>query len=252
MIIKFDKFYEEINYKSVIAGGLLGLSTLAGCDDPAGIGSEGEFSDNQAPIEAENNRKKSKTGDWEILQKGQQIDTTTNSLVNIPNRFTMKESILSIGTKMKISANGQDYGTIHEEIFNITTVLNYKNVGGEFIAKARKKIFSVGSVAEVFDANGVFIGSIEQEILESLVSFYSIYTIKDENGDVIGKSKKIKILTNQVEIYDNSGDLAIEFNEKLISIGSKYNVSVYSGEIDKRLIIFVPVFITDSKNKSKE
>ena len=81
-------------------------------------------------------------------------------------------------------------------------------------------------------------------------SIYSIYSIKDANGKVVAKSEKLDLFTSTVNIYDNSGTLIVAMDKDFISFGDDWDVSI--NNIDKRLVAFIPAFISKSQQDKKE
>lgn len=211
------KVNEEINLKKAIIGGALAAG-LVGCGpttEPSNFDPRTEQTD--------------------------QTDIQTKS-----NSFSMNQKLLTIGTDMEISTGGR----VEERTLSWGNEFEYFDENGKLIATAKEEVFSLGVVINITDEKGIKIGSVEQEVLESMFSVYSIYSIKDASGKVIAKSDKLDFFTTSVEIEDNDGGL-ISMDKEYFSIGDSWSISINSN-IDKRLVIFIPSFITSAQSKKSE
>jgi uncharacterized protein YxjI len=175
---------------------------------------------------------------------------------DIPNNFQMKQKILTFGTDMWITNNNRDnFGKVEERIFSWGKKFEYIDNTGKKIATAKEEIFTLWTKIDISDENGKHIGTVEQEILESMMSIiHSVYSIKDANGNIIAKSKKLDFFTTFVDLYDMDGKQVASFSKKVFTLSDKWDVNI-SGDIDKRLIIFIPSFISSAqaeKNNDSE
>lgn len=168
--------------------------------------------------------------------------------VDIPNQFQMKQKILTFGTDMWVTNDNKDnFGKVEERLLSWGKKFEYIDNTGKKTATAKEQILTLWTKIDISDENGNHIGTVEQEIMESLSSLiYSIYSIKDANGNVIAKSKKIDFFTTDVDLYDNKGNHIASFHKKVFTLSDKWDVNI-KGDIDKRLIIFIPSFISSSQ-----
>ena len=51
--------------------------------------------------------------------------------------------------------------------------------------------------------------------------------------------------------YDNSGDLVARFHKPAVSYGDKWRCEIVKEGIDKRLLIFIPCYLSSSSSSSK-
>lgn len=226
---KYNEFVnEEINLKKAIIGGALAASTLAGCDDTE--------------------MAKRQSSDWYNDQTTVKTDIKP---IELPNQFEMDEVILSIGTDMNINVGADRIGKVEERTMSWGKKFEYFDNTDRKIASAQEKLFSWGTNIEVFDDKDQKIGSFEEEILESLFSIKSIYSIKDASGKLIGKSEKLELLSTDVEILSPSGDLVCKIHRPALNLFSdSWNIEI-NGNIDKRLIIFIPAYKTSADNERR-
>jgi integrase len=116
-----------------------------------------------------------------------------------------------------------------------------------------KDIDSVRMLIHVKNASGQEIGRIEQEVLESLGNILegqNIYSVYDANNNLIGKSKSDMIIKNNVEIYDNSDKLVARFHKPAIQFGDRWKCEITPSNIDKRLLVFIPAYVSSSSGSS--
>lgn len=219
-----DFISEELNLKKAVVGAALGASLL-------GCGHSGKHVvDN--------------TQQTEVVAK---VEKRFNEL---PESFDMDEELITIGTDMDITANGENYGKVEQRTMNWGKTFELFDTSQNKIASAQQEVFSLYTDIKVKDENGKLIGSVEEEILDSLFSLYSIYTIKDANGQVIAKSEKLDFFTTSIEIFDNKGNKVVGLEKAFLSIGDSWKVE-YSGNIDKRIIVFIPAFVTSAQSERR-
>ncbi|NTU70128.1 hypothetical protein HGB13_04940, partial [bacterium] len=170
---------------------------------------------------------------------------------DIPNDFSLKQKILTIGTDMYITNGNKDnFGKVEERVVSVSKKFQYFDNTHKLLATANERIFTLYDKIDITDENGAPIGSVEEEILESLTSLYSIYTIRDKDDNILAKSKKLSLLTTDVEIYDLDGNSIAKFHKRYLSslIAASWDINI-TGDIDKRLVIFIPSFITSSQSR---
>lgn len=172
---------------------------------------------------------------------------------DIPNNFQMKQKILTFGTDMWLTNDNKDnFGKVEERILSWGKKFEYIDNTGKKLATAKEQIFTLWTKIDISDENGNHIGTVEQEVMESFTSLiYSVYSIKDSNGNVIAKSKKIDFFTTFVDLYDMEGKPVASFRKKVFTLADKWDINVTS-DIDKRLIVFIPSFISSSQSEKDD
>jgi uncharacterized protein YxjI len=173
---------------------------------------------------------------------------------DLPNDFKLESKILTFGTDMYITNDSKEnFGKIEERVLSFGKKFEYKDNTNKIIATAKEEVLTWATKIDINDSTGRFIGSVNEEIIESLLSWYSIYTIKDENGKVMAKSKKLELMSANVDIFDNSGDIVANFSQEAFTFGDNWDIHINSGcKVDKRLIIFIPSFISSSQSERSE
>lgn len=227
IITKFSKFNEEMNLKKALIGTL--AATTMACSNP-----NSNTTINNVGTEVSAPR----------------VVEPTKSILDAPKVFRMEEEFMTFGLDMKVTDdNNNDYGVVEQRTMSFTKTFELLNSNGGLIAKGSSRAFSFTTVVEVEDSNGVLIGTLEEEIFENIFSLGSLYTIKDKNGKVLGKSKKLDFFTTDVTIKGSGGTITME--KEFLTFGDQWEVK-YNGNIDKRLIAFIPSFISSSQKEKKK
>jgi uncharacterized protein YxjI len=214
-----DFVNEEINLKKVLVGGALAAS-LAACGP-----NDGKRSVDIEPYGTERVQEVKKTFD------------------QLPSDFNMDEELITFGMDMDITSGGYTYGKIEERTMNWGRTFELFDSSHNKIATAEEEVLSLYTDIKIKDENGKLIGSVEQEIMDSMFSIYSIYSIKDGSGRVIGKSEKLDFFTTEIEIVDNSGNPLVTLDKEFMSIGDSWSVKT-NGNLDNRIVVFIPAFVS--------
>lgn len=172
----------------------------------------------------------------------------------IPNKFEVNEKLLNIGHDFYITNSNKDnFGKIEQRVLSIGKKFEYFDSTGKLNATAQEEVLNIKSVVHVKDENGKLIGTIEQEILESfgnILDGQNVYSILDSEGNVLAKSKSDIITKNDVDIYDNNDKLISRMHTPLVSFGSRWKCELFDSKIDKRILIFIPAYISSKSSKS--
>jgi uncharacterized protein YxjI len=214
-----DFINEEINLKKTLVGGALAAS-LAACGP-----NDGKRSVDVEPYGTE---------------RVQEVEKTFDQL---PSDFNMDEELITFGMDMTISSGGDTYGKIEERTMNWGRTFELFDNSNNKIATANEEVLSLYTNIKIKDESGKLIGSVEQEIMDSMFSIYSIYSIKDGSGRVIGKSEKLDFFTTEIEIVDNSGNPLVTLDKEFMSIGDSWSVKT-NGTLDNRIVVFIPAFVS--------
>lgn len=224
---KYDEFVnEEINLKKALVGGALAAS-LAACGP----------NDNKRSVDIEPYG----------TERVQEVEKTFDQL---PSNFNMDEELITFGMDMDITSGGDTYGKIEERTMNWGRTFELFDNSRNKIATANEEVLSLYTDIKIKDESGKLIGSVEQEIMDSMFSIYSIYSIKDGSGQVIGKSEKLDFFTTEIEIVDNSGSPLVSLDKEFMSIGDSWNIKS-NGNLDNRIVVFIPAFVSAAQAARK-
>jgi uncharacterized protein YxjI len=167
----------------------------------------------------------------------------------LPPDFEMKEKFLSIGTDLAISSGNGSHGRVEQRVMNLGKTFEYFDGNGALKASARQKVLSWGVEIEIFDEHKNKIGTVKEEVLKNLFSIKSYYLILDAQGRTVAESAKLDLLATNIEMKDKSGKIVVTMKRPAFNlVTDKWTVSV-KGEIDKRLVVFVPAYKTSADNE---
>lgn len=229
-IKKYDEFCnEEISRKGLLKGMLAGTIALSGIAGGASYMRD----KSSAPTEEVSNVKK-----------------------EIPNKFMINEKLFTIGNDFWITNDKREnFGKVEQRILSMGKKFEYFDNTGKLDATAQEEVLTLVNKIHVEDSNGNKIGRIEQEILESfenILNGQNVYSIYDKGGNLVAKSKADAFIKNDVEIYDNSGDLVARFHKPAIGFGDRWYCEVVGDKIDKRLLIFIPCYLSSAVSNHKK
>jgi uncharacterized protein YxjI len=225
---KYDEFINEEIGKQTLAAGILGGALALGS---VGVGGSYLRDKSSAPTEQTSEIKK-----------------------EIPNEFFINEKLLTIGHDFWITnKNRENFGKIEERVISVGKKFEYFDNTGKLDVIAKAKFLTLYTNIIVDDSNGSRIGRIEEEIIESIGSFFdgqNVYSLYDSNDKLIGKSKASIVFRNSVEIYDMSDNLVAVFYKPVVQFSDRWRCEIKDSSIDKRLIMFIPVYISSNRTSS--
>lgn len=152
------------------------------------------------------------------------------------SKIILEQNLLAFGAQFYTS----DGFRLDQNIFSIGSSFTLLKNNSE-IATSREAILSFGKKIMVYDSSQKLIGSIEEEIFESIFSVYSVYSIYDKNHKKIATSKKIDFLGTRIDLFDSSGKLIAKIGRPAINFfGDTWNIEILNTSIDYRILIFIP------------
>lgn len=240
---RYKEFNEELNLKTAALAGSLALSSLTGCD----VDTNTQNINNQQTTQQVTDLPKSLDSEWVGLDD-YGVDESEHEL---PNSFKMTENILSIGTDMSIESNGEEIGKVEERTLNFGKTFEYFDSKGDKKAIGKQKVFSLATTIEIFDENNKKIGTFKEELFKGMFSFSTYYTISDAFGNLIGESEKIDWLSTNIEIKSTSGEILCQIHRPAFNLVSDHWEVNISGDIDKRLVVFLPCYKTSADNERR-
>lgn len=218
----YDEVNEEISRKSLATGILAGTLAVGGITG-AGIHMR--------------DRAGAPTEEYSIVKK------------DIPNNFNVNEIILTVGHDFWVTNdNGENFGKIEQRTISIGKKFEYFNSTGDLSAVAQARVIDWKTKIDIKDSRGDKIGTVVVEILEGfkskLTKARNTYYIYDANDNLVAKSEAGLIFKNDVEIFDVNDKLIGKFHKNILQFGARWNCEIISNDIDKRLLIFIPAYIT--------
>jgi uncharacterized protein YxjI len=188
---------------------------------------------------------------WDSSWENELVDTKSDTL-NLPNKFNMDEVIMTIGTDMELSSDDQNLGKIEERIVSWGKTFEYITPNGTKLAYGKQRVVSLVTTIDIFDEKDRKIGTFREELFENFFSIKTHYSIKDSNGKLIGESEKLDWLSTNVEIYSPNRELICKLKRSAFNLISDSWTVEIMGNIDKRLVIFIPCYKTSSDNERED
>lgn len=184
-------------------------------------------------------------------------EKTSSIKKELPNKFLMNQKMLTVGCDFYLTNDSKEnFGMIEQRILSFGTKFEYLDNTGNLSAVAESRVISLFNVIDVKDANGKSLGRIEEEILETLGNILegqNVYSIYDGNGNLVAKSKRDMLVENHVEIEDMSGKVIAIFHKPVFSfMGDRWKCEIYSSDVDPRLLIFIPSYISTRHAEKEE
>lgn len=171
----------------------------------------------------------------------------------LPNKFTIKERVISFVASLNITNDGLSYGRVSRNVLNLTTTFSYEDANGKLVAKGKKELISWGTKIDFYDGNDNYIGAIHEKVFESMLKVYTNYAIVDKNGITIAESEKTDLLDTDIILKDIEGNKVASLERDFINILSDtWTVEIYQREkIDTRILPIIVAYKTYSDNKKK-
>ncbi|MCB0336013.1 MAG: hypothetical protein KDD62_06890, partial [Bdellovibrionales bacterium] len=172
------------------------------------------------------------------------------------NSFTIQEHNFSYGTDSSVSTDEYRLGKIEENNWGLNVGFTYSNSDGTKIATAKQRNLSWGTTIDIYDGNGDKIGQVTEKWIENKISSITnllekkrFYEVTDASGTVIGSSKKVQLFGNEITISNPDGEELVKFSKSALDMGADTWQATFSGEIDRRLVIFIPNFQSRADNQ---
>ncbi|MCC6750293.1 MAG: hypothetical protein IT371_21695 [Deltaproteobacteria bacterium] len=164
----------------------------------------------------------------------------------LPGALTLKQRAFSWGYTFDLSGGGQRLGEVRSQLLSLTRTFKYTDGSGQLLATARQALFSWGVQVDVFDCRDAKLGTIKEEVFQSLFKHYTVYTILDANGTKLATSKKLDWLTTKFSIEDLAGRVVVEMSRPWFNfLGDTWNITIRDAQaLDPRLYIMIGAYKT--------
>jgi len=131
-------------------------------------------------------------------------------------------------TKNVLSMDGKTkYGKVMSSAFHIPSKVNYWNQDGQLVSSVQWHFFSFVGAHDFLDCKGKKVAESEEAIESKLMSgkSFSLFKIKNANGDVVAQSSKTKFFNHQVNLDDpNKGTHLITIDKNFMSLSNTWKV----------------------------
>ena len=95
--------------------------------------------------------------------------------------------------------------------------LKFKNTDGTNIGRTDDKYFSINVQIRLRNKDNKIIARFEEQIWKSLTKIGTVYTIKDGDGNILGKSNKLELFDTVFTIYDNDDNIIATAEQKILN-----------------------------------
>jgi uncharacterized protein YxjI len=174
---------------------------------------------------------------------------TARSAQEMPAKFELSETRNSYWNPAAILAfNVQDdhggyFGYVQREMAPLHTIFHFKDPLGNEVASAQDTIISVGNEITVTDNQGQKLGTIEEHVIQSLLSAYTNYAIKDPSGNTIAISEKVQLLATTFTISKPDGTQIATLSRPGFRMGESWSVHMSNDSIvDGRILVMIGAF----------
>lgn len=116
---------------------------------------------------------------------------------------------------------------------------------GQLIAVAHKRVVSLGVKIDVRDCHGQSIGGLQENILKSVFKTFTVYSVFDGRGELVGQSKKLDFFGTDITFYDSSGRVAAGLSRGYWRIlRDSWTVTGRGSQVDMRVLVVAAVYKT--------
>lgn len=184
------------------------------------------------------------------IEKQNSDDVVTN-IIDLPKTFKIEQNITIFGDEFDITNKNSKIGKVEEEVLNFTPTFKLYNKQGKLVAKSEQTMFSFVTQVKIFDNMGKYIGKFEQEVFENLFSLENTYSIFNSNNVRVGTSRKLDLFSTEIKVYNKQNNLITEIKRPMINlVTDTWDVKII-GDIDTRIIVFIPCYKTYSDEQRK-
>jgi len=166
----------------------------------------------------------------------------------LSSSMTMKEIYFAYGTDLTISDGAGKIGTVEQRTLKFTPCFEYRDTNGKVLAYTSQNVFSFGTHIDIFDSEGTKIGALQDKVFSNLLSISRVFSLQDANGKEIGTSEKFDFFATTVTIYTPDRKVLASIHRPAFDVGlADWTIDI-PGDVDKRLVVFIPAYKTHSDN----
>ena len=182
-------------------------------------------------------------------QTGQGGAVTAAANRELSSSMTMKEVFFAYGTDLTISDSAGKIGTVEQRTLKFTPCFEYRNNNGTVLAYTSQNVLSFGTHIDIFDNEGNKLGALQDKVFSNLLSISRVFSLQDANGNEIGTSEKFDFFSTTVTIYTSDRKVLASIHRPAFDLGlADWTIDI-PGDIDKRLVVFIPAYKTHSDNQ---
>lgn len=172
----------------------------------------------------------------------------------VPDEFRVTERFLALASTFDVSADLGAFAVAKKEWLALTPTYRLEDCEGNVLATGRGRFFSWGTVVDFADAEGIFLGKIEEVTWRFIP--WAEYRIYDQEDRFVALAKMNYWGTHFDLFHPNEPDAvyATIARPYIRLFRDTWTVQVFhpeifeEGPIDPRLLILLAVFQTDKDN----
>lgn len=169
------------------------------------------------------------------------------------NSYNINQQISLIGSHFDIINGYQSAGKISQQVLSWGKTFELRNENDQLVAKAKQQVFSLGVRVDVYDCQGQLIGTLEEDVLESLFKVNTVYSILNEHGLLVGRSRKLDWLGTDIIFFDASERPIATLTRPFFNwLTDKWTISIAdTKQVDPRLMFFTAAYKTSADSDRK-
>lgn len=177
--------------------------------------------------------------------------------LNSVSNFTVQENTFTTKTDMSLTSGGANLGQVDQARLSWRESYTYYDGHGKIEATATKRALSSGVCIDIYDGDGNQIGMVSEKVVKNLLNSFvpfgshKYFEITDADGKVVAESAKSEMIGAEIVLSSPEGVQLAVLSRSMFDQGKDtWDVEV-TGEMDRRLLIFIPSFKTHSDNSKK-
>jgi len=168
--------------------------------------------------------------------------------------YKIVERVFAIGIDFSIETHGDKIARIDQKHFIWGTAFTLKTAQDELIATAKARVFSWGVKVDVEDCNGNRIGMLDENVIRSMFSLKTIYSLYDSASELQGQSKELNFVGTDITFYNSSKKEIASLNRRVFNpLADKWTLKISSiSELDPSLMFFTAAYKTLADKEREE
>jgi uncharacterized protein YxjI len=159
-------------------------------------------------------------------------------------------------TDITLTAGKASVGSVQQYYLAARDSFALYDAEGEIKAIAVKRaFFSLGECIDITDGDGNVLGYVSEDLWKESMNFFAPYKryfkVTDKDNKVIAESEKFESLGTTITLSSPEGETLAVLTRSAVDLGKATWTIDKTGEIDWRLIIFIPSFKTSAENAEK-
>lgn len=183
--------------------------------------------------------------------------SSLSAINRLPDEFTVVERFLALTDTFDVSTDLGPFAIARKRLFSLSTSFDLEDDLGRPLASAKARFFEWGTVADVWDPDGLNIGKIEEVVWRILPwAEYKVYDAQDRLAAIA----KMNIWGTHFDLFhpDQPEHIYASIERPFIRVFRDYwtvqvrDYAIFEEKtIDPRLLVMLAVFQTDKDNRDR-